>query len=60
MLEAQVGTRGSQQWKQWDTCLICGFDYPRDEIVYVNGGPYCTRLGHFRDTPGTGGIKEGG
>jgi hypothetical protein len=58
MLQADVGTRGVPNWEEWDTCRTCGFSYPKSEIEYVNGTPYCVRLQHGRDVPGTGGIKE--
>jgi len=60
MYEATEATRGSFGWQIWDTCLICGFDYPESEVIYVNGGAYCTRFQHFRDIPGTGGIRDSG
>ena len=60
MYEAEFANDKNFAWKEWDNCLICGFTYPKDQIVYVNGGPYCIRFKHYLDPPGTGGIKEGG
>ena len=59
MLQANVMTRGSFGWKEWDTCQICGFDYPKDEIVYVKGGAYCQKFTHIQDVRGSGGIEDG-
>lgn len=46
MLQASVGTRPGVRFQSWDVCVICGIEFPKSELVYVKGVPYCTK---YRD-----------
>ena len=59
MLQAEFGMPRGVTWQKYDICSICGFVFPRSQIVYIKGVPYCTKFKDYRDAPGTGGIKEG-
>lgn len=41
MLEAQYATKGPFNFKEWDICSHCKQSYPKDELIYRNGKPYC-------------------
>jgi len=43
--EAKNGVRGGARGSRWYTCRQCRYDFPEDEIVLVNGAPYCTTNG---------------
>lgn len=56
MLEAQVGTKGPavMSRKRWGTCVVCGFDYPWEELV---NGTHCIPLKHYEVLENESGIK---
>jgi len=60
MLEAQFTSKGPQSWRKWDVCVMCNFSYPEEELIYIGGRPYCIKFEHYKDVPGTGGIKDAG
>jgi hypothetical protein len=49
MLQAEFTTKGRHSFRKWYQCTVCTFSYPEDEIVFVNGAPYCTRYKHYID-----------
>lgn len=51
--------KGKHTWSEWEACRICGFLYPKSELVYVKGAPYCTRFQHYLDVPGTSAGQYG-
>lgn len=46
-------TRG-YSFKKHVLCAICGLEYSEDEVTYIDGVPYCNKLGHADDA-----IAEG-
>jgi hypothetical protein len=44
MLEAEFGTPRGVTFQKYDVCRICGFTYPKSQLVYIGGAPYCTRF----------------
>jgi len=38
-------TRGNS-WMRHYLCATCGLEYRADEVSFVDGKPYCLRLGH--------------
>lgn len=52
MIEAQFATKGKQSFKKWDICMVCGFAYPKDQLVYIKGAPYCIPQRDYEDVPG--------
>ena len=48
--EAQYGTRGQAKgFRKWYVCHNCAFSYPEDDIMLINGVPYCAPRKCYKD-----------
>lgn len=50
MYETLHGTRGkAQDWMKWNTCHLCGMDFPINKMMYKDGKYYCYKYKCYQD-----------